>query len=414
MPDRHIDRMERQPEQLLRAVERRLDHAVELEVRLHLGLLEVAAPRAELLGVVAPVPGGDLEVAALLRDQLLQGVAVGERGLARRLPDLFQQPAHRLRRLRHGVVEPIMRERRIAEQLGALDPQRHGLGDDRLVVGLVAFVAARDPGAERLLAQIAPRRELQERLDAGALQGDDVLALHAALVGRGGRRFAHEIGQAGEIGLAVELHRVGLLVGQHVLAERGAERRQPLDDGGKALLLVGIERRALAAILGVMALQHARLLGGEAEAVALADKARRCARTGRRSSAPCSSAPRCGARCRARSPAACRCCRCRQSWPKMSSTRCKARPAFSSATMVLSKRRRLLLARDRGDLGLVLGEGALIGRHEMLGLDAGKRRRAERRVPGLEEGIVWGSLQKISTSFRTERKRVPEIHTRQY
>ena len=243
MPDRHLDRMERQPEQLLRAVERRLDHAVELEVRLHLGLVEIAAPRAKLLGVVAPVPRRDLEVAALLRDQLLQRVAVGERGLARRLPDLFQQAAHRLRRLGHGVVEPVLREGRIAEQLGALDPQRNHLGDDRLVVGLVAFVAARDPGAERLLAQIAPRRELQERLDAGALQGDDVLAVHAALGGRGGRGFAEKIRQAGEIGLAVELHRVGLLVGQHVLAERGAERRQPFDDDGEALLLVRCRAR---------------------------------------------------------------------------------------------------------------------------------------------------------------------------
>src|SRR5829696_792810 len=87
MPDRHLDRMKRQPEQLLRAIERRLDHAVELEVRLDLGLLEVAAPGAKLLGVVAPVPWRDLEIAALLRDQLLQGVAVGERGLARRRPD---------------------------------------------------------------------------------------------------------------------------------------------------------------------------------------------------------------------------------------------------------------------------------------------------------------------------------------
>ena len=135
-----------------------------------------------------------------------------------------------------------MREGRIAEQLGALGAQRHGLGDDRLVVGLVAVVAAGDPGAERLLAQIAARRELQERLDAGARQRDDVLAGHAALFGGGGRGLAQEIGQAGEIGLAVQLHRVGLLVGQHVLAERRAERRQPLDDRGEALLLV--RRRA--------------------------------------------------------------------------------------------------------------------------------------------------------------------------
>ncbi len=49
--------------------------------------------------------------------------------------------------------------------------------------------------------------------------------------------------------------------------------------------------------------------------------------------------------------------------------------------------RRRLLPSDRGDLGLVLGERALVGRHEMLGLDARKRRRAERRGPGLKERI---------------------------
>jgi hypothetical protein len=64
----------------------------------------------------------------------------------------------------------------LAEQLGALGAQRHRLGDRRLVVGRAALVAARDPGAERLLAQIAAGGELQERLDAGARQRDDVLA----------------------------------------------------------------------------------------------------------------------------------------------------------------------------------------------------------------------------------------------
>jgi hypothetical protein len=156
----------------------------------------------------------------------------------------------------HPIGELEMRECRIAEQLGALDPERNHLGDERLVVGLVAFVAARNPGAERLLAKIAPRRELQERLDAGALQGDDVLALHAALCGRGGGCVAHEIGQASEIDLAVERHGVGLLVGQHVLAKRGAECGEPLDDGRQALLLVGTERRALAAMFGVKSIRR--------------------------------------------------------------------------------------------------------------------------------------------------------------
>ena len=40
--------------------------------------------------------------------------------------------------------------------------------------------------------------------------------------------------------------------------------------------------------------------------------------------------------------------------------------------------------------GLVLGEGAIKRRRKVLGLHARKRRRAERRGPGLEEGIAGG------------------------
>ena len=134
-----------------------------------------------------------------------------------------------------------MGEGLVAEELRALGAQRHHLGDDRLVVGLAAVVAARDPGAERLLAQIAARGELQERLDAGARERDDVLAGHAALGGGRARRRAHEIGQAGEVVLALEHQRVVLLVGQHVLAEGRAERGQPLGDLGEPLLGGGVE-----------------------------------------------------------------------------------------------------------------------------------------------------------------------------
>src|SRR5258706_4466242 len=54
--------------------------------------------------------------------------------------------------------------------------QCNHLGDDRLVVGCAAVVAARDPGAKCLFAQVAPGRELEERLDARARGGDDVFA----------------------------------------------------------------------------------------------------------------------------------------------------------------------------------------------------------------------------------------------
>ena len=134
----------------------------------------------------------------------------------------------------------------IAEQLGALGAQPHHLGDDRLVVGRAAIVAARDEGAEDLFAQVAALGELQERLDAGARQRDDI-AGEAALLRLGFHRLAHEVGQAGKLGFVVQRQREGLLVGEHVLAERRAELGQPLDDLGQALLRRAVERGAGAA-----------------------------------------------------------------------------------------------------------------------------------------------------------------------
>ena len=74
--------------------------------------------------------------------------------------------------------------------------------------------------------------------------------------------------QAGEVVLGFEHQGIGLLVGEHVLAECGAERRQPLADRGEPLLVRGVEAGAGAAEGHVVALQHARLLGREAELAA--------------------------------------------------------------------------------------------------------------------------------------------------
>ena len=176
-------------------MERRLDDAVELEIGLDRRLVDVAAKLTQLLREIAPVPRGEREIPSLSLYQRLHGVAIRHGAPARRRPDPIEQGAHRLRRFRHGVVEPVMGEGGIAEQPRALRPQRNHLGDDRLVVGGAAAVAARDPGAKDFLPQVATGRELQERLDAGARDGDDVLAVEAALLSRNPRRRAHEIGK---------------------------------------------------------------------------------------------------------------------------------------------------------------------------------------------------------------------------
>src|SRR5215470_9402724 len=86
MPARDVAAaLEREPEQLIGGVERGFDNVIELEVGLDLALVDVALALAQLLGVVAPVPGRELEIAALLLDQRLHGIAVDERTRARRL-----------------------------------------------------------------------------------------------------------------------------------------------------------------------------------------------------------------------------------------------------------------------------------------------------------------------------------------
>ena len=71
----------------------------------------------------------------------------------------------------------------IAEEPRPLGAQPHHLGDDRLVVGRAAIVAAHDEAAEELFAQIAPVGELQERLDARSRQRDRI-AVEPALAAR--------------------------------------------------------------------------------------------------------------------------------------------------------------------------------------------------------------------------------------
>ena len=269
MPDRDIGALGKaQAEQAFRRVERRFDHAIEIEIRLDLRLIDIAALLPQLLRVIAPVPGREREVAALLLHERLQRVAVGLGARPRPRPHRVEQVADGGLRFRHGVVQPVMGEVGIAEQPGALGAQPHHLGDDRLVVGLAAIVAARDERAINLFAQVAALREFQERLGARTRQRHDI-AVQAAFLRIGFHRLAHEVGQAGKLGLVVQGECEALLVGEHILAERCAELRQPLDDLRQPLFRLAVERGAGAAKGCVIALEHALLLGGKVERLAL-------------------------------------------------------------------------------------------------------------------------------------------------
>src|SRR5262245_23754211 len=95
-----------------------------------------------------------------------------------------------------------------------------------------------------------------------------MLAGKPALGRRRARRLAHKVRQARQIVLGFKLERIGLLVSQNVLAERGAKDRQPLADLSQPLARLGIERRTGALEHQIIALQNARLLAVEAECAA--------------------------------------------------------------------------------------------------------------------------------------------------
>ena len=244
MPDRDVLALgEGDAEQARGAVEGGLDHVVERQIRLDRGVVEIGFGLPQLLGVVAPVPGRERKVAALRRDQRLQFVAVGERPGAGRLPDPLQQPAHGLRRLGHGVLQPIGGVGRIAQQFCALLAQRQDLDNVLVVVVGVAVVAAGDEGPVRPSRAGRAGRALQERLDRGARQRHDRLAGEPALFRRGPGGGDKAVGEPGAVVLA-ELHEPVLLVAEQMMAEAGAEMGEPLVDLGHPLLgLLGRGRR---------------------------------------------------------------------------------------------------------------------------------------------------------------------------
>ena len=162
-----------------------------------------------------------------------------------------------LRRLGHGVGKAIVGERLVAEQPGAFGAERHHLRNDRAVVGGAVLLAAAEPCLEGALAQVAARRELQERLDRRAPERDDVLAGEPPLAGGLGGCPANAVGQAGKVRLAVEDKRERALVGKNVLAELSAEGGQPLADLGEPLLSVLVQRGAGAHEREADAFQHA-------------------------------------------------------------------------------------------------------------------------------------------------------------
>ncbi len=252
-------------EQAVCDVESRLDHFVELQIRLDLALVEIEQRLAPFLRVIAPIPRREGEIAALLGGDRLQRLGFAQRLRARRRPDRMQEIERGARRLRHRVVEPEMRVALEAEQRRGLGAQAHGFGGDGAIVGGAVVLAARAPRRERLLAQIAARRKLQEGLDARARKRNGVLAWRSARGGgRGGRGEQRVRRGTGAILRTSPSGSTNSFSSARTFCspELRAERRETLVDRWREARPAGVRRQpgAVAHEVDVVEMQDARLL----------------------------------------------------------------------------------------------------------------------------------------------------------
>src|SRR5690349_18363350 len=84
-----------------------IEDAVELKIGLELAFIEIVLRLAQLLGIEIPVPGLELKALAAALDQRLQGCRFALSGGGSGRPQLLQKGLHRLRRLRHLVIELV-------------------------------------------------------------------------------------------------------------------------------------------------------------------------------------------------------------------------------------------------------------------------------------------------------------------
>ena len=385
MIDRHVVAFhEAHAEQARGHVELRLDHIVQLQISLHLALIEIEAFSAHLFSVIAPIPRLQFVIEPGGRDARFDIGGFLQRAFARRPPDLLHQADRRIRRAGHGAGGAVMGEGLVAEKIGHLQAQGEDLADRLFVVVGVFIVAAHRPGAPRGLALFAIGRGLQEGLHAGARQRDH-MAVHVAIGRRARGRRHDEAGQFGDIVFG-QGQRPGFPVGLLVLSKAGVHASQRRADLRKAFAVRALKLGAGALEIVMGHFQQARLLVGEFEIFAVFKQrvdAREQVRVQRDGGAV-------GGQARVHLPLN------GADFVIGGRTRQIAEHPPDTAevrTGVLHRQQRVLKGRrvrvggDRVDLRIVRGHGGFEGGNEVLRLDLVEGRRAERRIPFSQQRI---------------------------
>ncbi len=269
--DRNVGALlEGQPVELVGGIEHAVfQHVGDLEIGLHLVLVERVALLAQLFGIVIPVRRGDGELAAFLADEGVEIVGIALLRRAQRRGEAFEEADRRRRGLGHLVGQGIGGIAVEPEQLGLLGPQRRDLDDQAAGIVGIATLAAVPAAFEQRLAGRPVGQRGQQRLLGGVLQRQHVAALGEAPVG--GvlfRRGKIARAQPGEAGLAVDDQRAILGALGQALAEFGLQRgKLAVDLGQLGLLRIG-QHRAVADHVVIGQLDQLDLVGRQVQAVA--------------------------------------------------------------------------------------------------------------------------------------------------
>ena len=221
-----------------------------------------------LLRVVVPVAGGEGKSAAFLVDERLHDSRFATRVGDRRRSELPQQLVDGVDAACGLLLDLVGGVAWVAQEGRALRAQARDARGGLPVVVFAAAAAAGQRGLHQPLAQ-APALERGERwLAGGVREAQQELAFLALGLRRVRGRRDLRLGQAGQLGAAIEQQRRGRYLLQHVLVERRPQRRE-LGIERLQLLLVGVlELCARAHKVAVVAPEQPLRLGVEPEGVA--------------------------------------------------------------------------------------------------------------------------------------------------
>jgi hypothetical protein len=261
---------EREPEQRGGGEEdARLQHAVELEVRLELRLVEVVLGPAHLLGVVLPVPRREREATRVLVDQRLHPCRFGARLRGGRGDEAGEQRRGGRRGLRHLVVEAVGGVAREAEQPRPFGAQHRQAADQVAGVVRATLLRAARRGEEEPLPERPVGERGLRRLLRGVLQREHPLVGEPAPCGHLGRGGDLPLAQPGELRGVVHDHGASGRRGEQPAPELGGERRLLLVELLEPRLALRRQPGSSAHEVAVVALDEHPLLGREVERVAL-------------------------------------------------------------------------------------------------------------------------------------------------